>query len=55
MYSYFGTDVSAASVIQAYMGDQVEKNYQFQVPVTLLREIRAYNTPYSNWVSNWTQ
>jgi hypothetical protein len=41
MYSYFGTEVSTAAVIKAYMGDQMEKNYQFQVPVNLLREIKA--------------
>jgi hypothetical protein len=52
MYTYFETNVSTAAVIKAYMGDQVEKNYQFQVPVTLLREIRAYHTSDSNWVSN---
>ena len=55
MYSYFGTDVSRAAVIKAYVGDQMKKNYQFQVPVTLLREIRAYHTSDSKWVSNWTQ
>lgn len=41
MYSYFETDVSTAAVIKAYMEDQMEKNYQFQVPVTLLRDIKA--------------
>jgi hypothetical protein len=48
MNSYFGNDVAIAAVIKAYMGDQIEKSCQFQVPVTLLREIRAYHTSDSN-------
>lgn len=41
MYYHYGTVAPATAVIKEYMGDQMEKNYQFQAPVTLLSEIRT--------------